>query len=235
VLLRELIKYVSEQLNDQEPGFEYSRWSKELLINYYNDAISALASLRPDAISVVSSFQLSPGRLQQLPPELGEFVAIVDGGDGRPVRTADAVLASSYKKDSCCSMPVKLDCNGNPVGYIVSSVSYDTSDPNVFFVWPPVPIGTSVQVKIRHRPVALGFTLANWNQPVIFELKYLAPIVSYMLKRAEELNTESAISKETARGHMRDFLILMDQEYRQRSRANSGWYAGQKGNPKVRA
>lgn len=234
MLLRELVKYVSEQLNDQEPGYEYSRWSRQLLVNYYNDAISALASLRPDAISVVSVFTLAPGRLQQLPPELGDFVAILDGGDGRQVRTADAVLASSYKKDSCCPVPVRLDCNGNPLGYVVNSVSFDTSDPNVFFVWPPVPIGASPSIKIRHRPLALQTTLADWDRPVVFELKYLAPIVSYMLKRAEELNTESVISKELARGHMRDFLVLMDAEYRQRAKANSGWYAGQKGDPKVR-
>lgn len=234
MLLRDLVKYVSEQLNDQEPGFEYARWSKQLLVNYYNDAISALASLRPDAISVVSLFQLAPGRLQQLPSALGEFVAILDGGDGRQVRTADAVLATSYKKDSCCPIPARLDCNGNPLSYVVGSVSYSPADPNVFFVWPPVPVGITPQVTIRHRPLALNYTLANWDQPVVFELKYLAPITSYMLKRGEELNTESATSRDAARGHMRDFLMLMDQEYRQRSRANSGWYAGQKGDPKVR-
>jgi hypothetical protein len=230
-----LVKYVSEQLNDQEPGYEYARWSRQLLVNYYNDAISALASLRPDAISVVSSFQLVPGRLQQLPPELGEFVTIIDGGDGRQVRTADAVLASAYRKDSCCPIPQRLDCDGNVLEYVVSSVSYNTTDPNVFFVWPPVPIGSTPTVKIRHRPVVVGFSLADWDLPVVFDAKYLAPIVSYMLKRAEELNTESQLSKEAARSHMRDFLGLLDAEYRQRSRANSGWYAGQKGDPKVRA
>jgi hypothetical protein len=234
VLLRELIKYVSEQLNDQEPGYEYTRWSKQLLVNYYNDALSALASFRPDAISVVSFFTLVPGRLQQLPPSMGEFVAIVDGGDGRKVRTADSVLASSYNKNSCCPVPTRLDCNGNPLPYVVTSVTFDRDDPDTFFVWPPVPIGVSPTVKVRHRPITLNFTLSDWDNPVVFDLKYLAPIVSYMLKRANELDMESQASVAAARDYMREFLLLMDAEYRQRSRANSGWFGGQKGDPKAR-
>lgn len=67
VTVGQIVLEVSTQLNDQEPGFTYARWTQAELVTFLNDALVQVGTYRPDAFDTTLTITLIPGFQQQLP------------------------------------------------------------------------------------------------------------------------------------------------------------------------
>lgn len=80
------IKMIVDMVNDQlvDPGFV--RWTKQDLINYFNEAQRAIVLIRPDANVVEAELPCSRGTKQQLPDDAVRLIDIRNDAAGNSIR-----------------------------------------------------------------------------------------------------------------------------------------------------
>lgn len=80
------IKMIVDMVNDQlvDPGFV--RWTKQDLVNYFNEAQRAIVLIRPDANVVEAEMACSRGTKQQLPADAVRLIDIRNDAAGNSIR-----------------------------------------------------------------------------------------------------------------------------------------------------
>ncbi len=227
--LKSIVETVSRQLNDQRPGKEYTRWSRNELIEYCSEALSAVALYRPDAFSTVMDIALQPGSQQKLPDGVAALASVLSNGSGSSVGVTrdDIGLIRAFDKKSC---DYNIGCDGT-IQYSVTAYSYDGKVPGYFHVSPPVPSGVSPPIKISVSAVMEPpqLTASNWLTELPVDRKYINPIMAWMLSKAYEVDTESETSRNFMAYERKEFYTMMGIKYRMDSEFNSGKYLGRKG------
>lgn len=79
----ELVKHMSMALNDHEPGHEYKRWCKSLLVGYLQNAISVVASTDKAGFTKEKTVTLEAGCYHCVCDDCDDVVAVMSvGGNG---------------------------------------------------------------------------------------------------------------------------------------------------------
>lgn len=228
----ELIKHVSTQLNDQQMNRQYLRWTRQMMLDYLNQALIAVAAYRKDAFTGVVQIPLVPG-IRQTSEGYSEIVEVVGNADGRPAQKGDPGILKAFSAYNYC--PPKLQfVNGQPV-YAVKSVGVDPTDPTTFYVSPPVPAGMSVSVLAKVVFNTPTYTLADWDKEIAIDQKYTNNVIDYMQARAHEVDTESTFGQASSRKFYQQFYTAMGVTYKMDSAFGSGYYKGQVGTGDPRA
>lgn len=222
---------VSRKLNDQQKGFEFTRWTREDLINYCSEALQQVSTYRPDAFTDVQNVTLTPGVRQKLPPGVNSLASVLDNNDpDNPlaVMRDDVGLVRVFGKKPCL---YNLDTQGN-VTYRMTAYSYDPRTPGYFFVSPPVPSGMKtpavVGISAVMDPPELDKTW--WTKQIpINSNKYYNAIFAWMLASAYSVETESETSFKLMQLYAASFYKMMGVKYQMESKFGSAWYLGQRG------
>ena len=227
----QLILTVSTSLNDQEPGFTYTRWPIAELLGYLNESLSGVCIYRPDAFIFRDSIPIDAtngGSLQVLPAGNRLLKSIDSNGATSncpyaPIYECDLNLARTFYKAPC--LPT-----GGPSNYRVLAYGYDAKDPHAFYVFPPVPAGNSSTVNgvlIQEPPV---YDLTNYTTlPINIDPNYYIPMKFWMQARAYEVDTESASSQTESDKYYKKFYEYFGVQYKQGSGYNKGQFLGQGG------
>jgi len=222
--LKATAEEVSRQLNDQQRGFEYTRWSRVSIIQYVYDGLLQVALYRPDAFTSPVDVTLVPGNKQTLPDGVTNIVGFVD-----PLNvTEDSFgLTRAFNKKACSE---EYDCDGNVV-YSLKSYNYDARNPKYFFVSPPVPNGLPTPPVVTLVGVSAPPVVDTtwWLKELPGDVKYHNAVVAWALSRAYEVDTESENSFRLMNFQRSEFYRMMGIKYQMDSKFTSGWYAGQRG------
>lgn len=218
------VKDVSNQLNDQERGNEFVRWSVETVIGYISDGLAQIGLYRPDAFTTLATVTLVPGVRQMLPDGITTLSSIADP---LTVTSDDFNLLRAFSKKVC---NYDLDEEGNVV-YKLSSYAYDPRNPKYFYVSPPVPLGLNPPATIKINGVISPpmLKLSDWLQELPVDNKYYNALVAFALSKAYEVDTESDTSHREMLYQRGEFYNMMGIKYKQESKFNSGWYLGARG------
>jgi hypothetical protein len=221
----QVIRAASVQLADQRPRQEYTRWTKAMLVQYLNDAMAEISSIRPEAFALRRLVTLVPGRIQTVPEHCMAFVKIEQNPDGTTAYEGDTELLKAIGTTPPKLTQLRYDADGN-VLFNVRSYSIDSTDPKTYYISPPVPIGVNVQVlaSFVHNPWV--YSVQNLGElvdvaPGIFNLAQ-----DYMLGRAYEIDSESAESKSNSVKHFQQFYQFFGLNYKQTSSFQSNNYGG---------
>lgn len=224
----EYVTDASVQLNDQQVGREFTRWSRALLVSYLNDALAEIAAHKPEAFAKQVSLDLEPGRIQRIDKALDDdrpgarLVSIDTNKDGSSAYEADFDLTQAFAPFNCCVDPLELDKQGRPI-YRVVSYSINPKDTRTFTVSPPVPAGLSAVVRATVMGLVPMYSAQNdFDTVVDAEPKYQAAILDYMVGRAFEIDTESPSSRSNADRHLGRFYTMMGVKYRYESAYRAG-------------
>lgn len=226
------ITHVSTQLNDQQHNKQFLRWTRSMLLEYLNQALAAVATYRKDAFTGTEQIPLVPG-IRQTSEGYSEIIEVVGNGDGRPASKGDVGILKAFSAYSYCPVKVQFK-HGKPI-YSVKSVGVDPTDPTTFYVSPPVPPGIDVTVLAKvvyNTPV---YTLADWDQDIAIDPRYLNNVYDWMQARAFELDTESAFGQQSSRKYYQQFYTAMGVTYKMDSAFGSGYFKGQVGTGDPRA
>jgi hypothetical protein len=222
--LKATAEEVSRQLNDQQRGFEYTRWTRAAIIQYVYDGLLQVALYRPDAFTSVVQATLVPGNKQVLPDGVTSLIGFAD-----PLHvTEDSFgLTRAFNKRAC---PEEFDCDGNVV-YTLRSYNYDARNPKYFFISPPVPDGLTTPVVVSligaSAPPVVDATW--WLNQLPGDVKYYNAVMAWALSRAYEVDTESENSFRLMNFQRSEFYRMMGVKYQMDSKFSSGWYSGQRG------
>lgn len=229
----DIIQHVSAQMNDQQFNREYRRWTRPTWMQYLNQALAEVGAYRPEAYAGEVDAPLVPGAIQSAPAGVSSVMRVAANSDGAPVKEADSGLFSAFAPYATCPPKLRF-VNGLPRYRVISS-AVDGKNPKTFYVSPPVPQGLSVTVKLEVVRDTPELTLADWDKPLEIDSKFLNNVVDFMMARAFQLNTESAVSQTKAQQLYQLFYQVMGVKYKIDASYKSGYYMGQTGEGDPRA
>lgn len=183
--VQDIIEDVSRDLNDQEQGYEYTRWPVTQLQSYLAEALVNDSYLLKDLFHTEEVVKIAPGGGWQKVCGCSEIIRIV----GECTEDGDVYryLTRTYD-DERLNWPgsVYPQCmepeTAEPVSYVISSVDIDR-----FRVMPPVPPGQDryVLVQCYHRPDGRSLTDEVPEEMV-------AMVKQWMLYRALIMDSENS-------------------------------------------
>lgn len=197
-------------LNDREVGFEHVRWSKADLLEYINDAIMQAFLVRPQLFSHVETMTLVPGSLQTVPEGCNLQKILGADGASSPARKLDENMLAIYAGLACA-------CSCGP--YKIDGYSSNGSDPNSFWVDPPVPDDGekhTATIQCMQEPDEIEAILdGNGNiigfKPDTLQIKGKLhnAVIEWCLYRAYSVDMESPQSDRKMQFHLRHFYEML--------------------------
>ena len=195
VTVASIIERASTLLND--PGF--TRWPKQELLNYCNDAGKAIVLVRPDAHAKHMDFACKAGTAQTLPSDALRLIDVVRNVGGGAIRYVPRKLLDDSYPDWHSSVGASS----------ISAFTYDDRDPTTFFLYP----GPAADVKVDavFSAVPQSKTLAeveDANAPATSDLDeiYINPLIDFIMYRAFLKDAEFAANANRSQGHYQAFL-----------------------------
>lgn len=200
-----LAREVAQLLNDLEPEFEHTRWSREELIEYANDGVAQIAMLRPEVVARQESLTLRPGARQALPEDATRFFRVEGTLDryGRLVGQPSKIDGRIARLARAWFAPLSCPRTGE---YVVASFEFDEAHPRVFYVEPPVPPGKPVRVVVSLARVPDTF---GADAPIPLDRRFHNALIEWMLYRAFSKDQDSAPDAALSASHLRHFYDML--------------------------
>jgi hypothetical protein len=144
MLVSQIVHDVSVDLNDQVPGYEYTRWTREQLASYISEALLQLSAL-PEIRRYFTKrviipldagyvWQGSCGECTQIVRVIGESNSA--GSLLRTLRRLEDAEDNTWTGDV-----MNAHCAPSPKGYRMTGYTVNATDSSQFMVFPPVPYG----------------------------------------------------------------------------------------------
>lgn len=184
ITVAQIIQTAGRLLND----IDNTRWSAATLIEYANEAQSAIVTIKPDANPVTSVMRLVQGSKQTIPSGAVSLISVTRnmGNDGKVA--GEAVTRATTEALSSLLPSWHTIQSG-----VVQKFTYDSDNKNVFYVFPAQPATTTyVEVIYSKRPT----TLAAKTDNIELDDEYRSAIVNYIVYRAfsEEIDSPSSLA-----------------------------------------
>lgn len=210
----EILQRVNKLLND--PLF--TRWTKDELLNYLNDAQRAIVLRRPDSFTVdTDDFVCDTGTKQFLPADALKLIDVTRNESGRAVRGPynRQVLDDNYD-----TWYAGVDATE------VQLYIYDERNPKTFYVYPGVQNGVKLTVVYSKAPDSID-TAANESGAVIaLDDIYVNAIIEWILYRSYAKDAEYAADPTKSQMHMNAFTTQLGEK----NQADVAMMGEQKGN-----
>lgn len=233
--VRAIIDRALTLLQDNEPGFESTTWTRASLLDWLNEGLRQIAAARPDLFTSVEPIPLRSGTLQRVPDAYVAIYAIEGNlrlnADGAyeiavDVTVADSAMLRRFKKKPC----LLSECGGDAAtGYVVRTFVRSPYNQQDFRVEPPVPEGATVEVmaSVLKRPAE--YTLGDIDKEVELSCPNEAALLDWIMHRAYTMETESAYARNAKLDHIRLFYTALNLNYNADGRMTSGYVLGQTG------
>lgn len=163
---------------------DHVRWTNKELIEWINDAVSAVIRMKPAAGARRALFGLVPGARQELDGSVVQLIDIVcnvgadDVTPGRAIRKTERHLLDSTNPD-WYSMKQSST---------VRHYTYDDRMPSIFFVYPPAASGAKVEIIHAVMPDEV----VEEDENLAINIEYTDVILSYVMFRCLSKDSEYA-------------------------------------------
>lgn len=214
VTSNEIMQRVNKLLND--PGF--TRWPKEELLNYLNDAQRAIVLRRPDSYTVdVDDFACVVGVKQSLPADALKLIDIPRNASGKAIRGPynRQVLDDNYDTWYAGKTATEVEL------YI-----YDERNPKTFYVYPGVTPGIELTLVYSKAPPAIDTAANDSSEVIALDDVYVNAIIEWILYRAYMKDAEYAANPNKSQMHMNAFRSQLGEK----SQADVAMMGEEKGN-----
>lgn len=178
--LENLLTDYARELRDAEPGHEFTQFSRETLLIWWNEGLCILHRMRPDLFTRSRDVELVPGNRQSVGEDC-TFKSVdanigAQGEDLTPIRMTSVTAMRQWGGKKACLPP--------PKEYKVTEFQFDKMQRDTFYVAPPVPAGAKPTVRVTcvEPPPTLG--LSNLNDEAPLDCWQQAMVNHYILAQA---------------------------------------------------
>ncbi|MGB2065132.1 MAG: DUF6682 family protein [Marinomonas gallaica] len=209
----EILQRVNKLLND--PG--YTRWPKDELLNYLNDAQRAIVLRRPDSYTVdTDDFTCVEGTKQLLPVDALKLIDVTRNESGKAIRGPynRQVLDDNYDTWYAGKTAQEVEL------YI-----YDERNPKTFYVYPGVVAGINLTLVYSKAPPAIDTTGNDAGEVIALDDVYVNAIIEWVLYRSYMKDAEYAANPNKSQMHMNAFKSQLGEK----SQADVAMMAQEKG------
>lgn len=201
VTVETIIKRVNTLLVDPT----YTRWPKQELLDYYNDATKAIVLVRPDAHTKNAEFTCVAGTKQTLPSDALRLIEVLRNANGKVVRFVPRkALDDSYP-----------EWHSGETATTVACYCYEERDPKSFYLHPGPAADVKVDVIYSVAPQSkLLAAVEHATTPALADLDdiYINPMIDFMLYRCFSKDAEYAANSNRAAGHYNAFLQQLGEK-----------------------
>ena len=179
----DVVREVSLDLNDQEAGFEFTRWTRDQLASYLREALSWVSQYRKDLFLNTLTVEVEPGGDWQKACSCSSILRIYGEVDKngkliRFLRRVNDVEADIWPGDI-------QRCTVDNGSYKMESYSISATEPSMFRVYPPVPENKKRYVSVVCYEIPSGSLDADYPDEVVALVKL------WMLYRALSVDSEN--------------------------------------------
>lgn len=199
--LRQWLENLARQLGDFHQGnasLQFQHWPMELLLSYYNEAACAIASAKPGDYVKSKIMKLKPGVTQSGPCSIvGAVTEVVDCHGNHISFIVNIKKPPTWRGRSC----------GADDGYLPTSSFRVDGATNLFEVYPPVPDGVDIYVRVRCVEMPTALTSADLDSAVP-PCKYAAALTQWALFRALSGDSDTSLAS-NSQIHYKAFFDLL--------------------------
>ena len=214
--VEDIVREVSDLLNDNEPGCENVRWSKSSIRHWLLEGYLLAAAVAVHKNSELIEVPLVEGSVQSLPDGYEQFVRIVNNPgtlekiiDSAEKKAKDR-FAGIYETEDCVDCVTEV--GGKTLGvkktsetdYEVTGWEAEPMSATTFYVEPPVPKGYTGSVKVLAIKT-IDLTAKEADIPMWAH----ALSIDWALHRAYATDSESQYAMEKSTSHRRGFYELL--------------------------
>lgn len=202
-----VIAAVSQDLNDQEPGYEYTTWSYDMLQRYLQEAVIQLSSYFRKYFVTQKVVQVESGGDWQSVCDCESIIKILgeSTSDGQHI-----IRRLRYLREEAESRLIwnggKVACSGHSDNYAMTGYVINDADDSLFRVVPPVPIGSTPHY-VKVECVSTPHVTDDYDVP-----QRLLPMVKqWMLMRAYAVDSENnPVVVQLSETHRQTFFRLLE-------------------------
>lgn len=198
----DIIYEVSVDLNDQEPGYEYTRWPVHQLQSYLREALLYVGKRMQDWFIERVILTVEPGADWQTGCPDGDIIRIIgeSNKNGALLRTLRRV-----DDDDSAIWPSESFRCVQPGNYKMESYSVSATDSSMYKVYPPVPYGGVRYV------LAECYTEPDGGLTTSVNAQAVAIVKQWMLYRALSMDSENNPTiVQLAQEHKKTFFDLLN-------------------------
>jgi hypothetical protein len=209
MLLSRYLLEIAHDLNDAEPGHEFSRWGQPQLLAWVNEAQCNAFTLRPDAFVHTVVMKLAPGS-DQKPCDCTVIRRIVGQVD------AQGNLLGGYlpkRSDVATYRWSKPGCPAPTSGpFRLTGYNQDPLENGLFRVVPPVPPGQDVYLKLTCTSLPAPLSMGDLDLSTD-DCRIITASKQWVLFRALMRDDTSTTNVQVAQVHAQLFFNLLDVQF----------------------
>lgn len=188
--IQDLLATVSRELTDEGP---LRRWTQDDLVKYYNSAVAALATYRPDIFATTKTVTCVAGTRQALPVGARRLIEVERNTMGRKLRYCERGVLDDMDPDWMRS-------TGSTEA---EAYSYDETNPSVFWIYPGVAANTQVDVVASVMPEQVS--VDQISQPLPFDQAFHTPCMDWIIYRAYMRDADDTANSMRGQMHLQAF------------------------------
>ncbi len=180
-----------------------TRWTKEELLNWFNDAQLAIVNRRPDTHVKNEEFQCIKGTKQTIPNDGLRLMHVVRNKGGVAIRPIDMRVLD----DQLPMWHEEVDSS------YVEHYAYDLADPKTFYVYPAPAANVAIDIVYTVAPEQITINdFKTDTKTITLDDSYLNPIIDWMLYRAYSKDADYAANAQRAQMHFDSFRVSIGEK-----------------------
>lgn len=192
MLVSELLNRASIELTDTQRIY----WGLDDLLSYYNSAISAIASARPDIFIKTQSFACAAGTRQTAPAGTIKLIDVERNSlTGKTIRYVSRADLESL-------IPSWASSTG---GVEAELYIHEPTNITAFWLYPGVKAGTSVDLVLSILPTPITKTEVGSGVNVQVDDRYITPCLDWIMYRAFMRDSEVTANASRGQIHLQSF------------------------------
>lgn len=178
------VSTIIQQAGDMLLDENHVRWGVPEIIRWINEAMGAVAHLRPDAFAHTGAMTLVDGTYQSLPNGSMMLLGVTRNLAADGITPGRAIRQTDQKSLDDADPNWHAMAKSGEIRHF----THDPRIPKAFYTWPPAIAGTKVEVKHVVLPAAV--TTSGDTLPI--GLEYVGPVVNYVCYRCNLKDSEFA-------------------------------------------
>lgn len=192
MLVSELLNRASIELTDTQRIY----WGLDDLLSYYNSAISAIASARPDIFIKTQSFACAAGTRQTAPAGTIKLIDVERNSlTGKTIRYVSRADLESL-------IPSWASSTG---GVEAELYIHEPTNITAFWLYPGVKAGASVDLVLSILPIPVTKSEVGSGADVQVDDRYITPCLDWIMYRAFMRDSEVTANASRGQIHLQSF------------------------------
>lgn len=205
----EIIRQVSLDLNDQEPGFEYTHWSYDLLKSFLHDGLLLLSAQFKKYFVQQKVVKVQPGDVWQSACDCSQILRVL----GETTKDGKQIIRTLFRAEDNLLATWASDiraCQSCGQKYAMSHFVINGADDSQFKIMPPLPRGVNTP---RYVLVECVDGLKDVSDDYEVRGRMIPLLKQWMLARAYMVDSENsqAVMQLSAK-HMEIYNMLVRTE-----------------------